>query len=84
MSRAYPVLTDGEVWDVGTRSRQGRWNMKIGCCDCGLIHLYSFRIKKKAGRVHLIRTAWREPRATAAMRRGKDHRGLKLPKRKTK
>jgi hypothetical protein len=38
---------------------------KMACCDCGLVHLLEFRVRK--GRVQL--RGWRLNRSTAMMRR---------------
>ena len=55
----YPQITEGE-W-VTPKHR----GFKLGCCDCGLIHIYHFRIRDGAiqFRVYI------DERATAAMRR---------------
>jgi hypothetical protein len=52
----YRVLSDGE-W----RAFRGRY-MKIGCCDCKLVHWIEFERAPKAFR------AWRDNRATARRR----------------
>lgn len=56
------------------RQRDGEWvqpirrsGYKLGCCDCGLVHVVDFRVRK--GRIQF--RAIRNRRATAAMRRGK-------------
>jgi len=43
---------------------------KFACCDCGLVHRLEFaHIPYGSGRKIIFR-AWRDNRATAAMRRG--------------
>lgn len=54
------------------RSQRGH---RMACCDCGLVHIMNFRVRK--GRVEF--QAIRERRATAALRR---RSGVKLRKRK--
>lgn len=52
---------------------QGVWvqpvrrGYKLACCDCGLVHRMQFRVHR--GRIQF--KAWRDNRATAAMRRAK-------------
>jgi len=47
-----------------------RW-YKIACCDCGLVHLFQFRVEHK-GSKHIIKfKAWRDERATGQIRRWK-------------
>lgn len=52
----------------------------IACCDCGLVHTVRFRVQRKGERNVITRRTWRNERATAAIRRGKRFRGLRLPK----
>lgn len=57
--------------------KDGEWSKVIGrkhkilCCDCGLVHLLKFRIKK--GKVEF--QAFRDNRATGQARR---HRNIKV------
>lgn len=46
---------------------------KMACCDCGLVHLLDFRVVKYAQgkRTKVQFRAYRDNRATAAVRRGK-------------
>lgn len=51
--------------------RDGEWfdterEHKLACCDCGLIHLLKFRVRK--GKIQMQAT--RDNRATAQRRRG--------------
>lgn len=57
--RNYVQRTDGERIDIDGRAHI------IRCCDCGLVHLFRFRVAK--GRLSF--RAWRQERATAASRR---------------
>lgn len=58
----YNKLKDGEWVEI-----EGRL-VKRQCCDCGLVHLYEYRIRK--GRYIKYR-AFRETRATGQVRRHK-------------
>jgi hypothetical protein len=58
---AYHQVKDGE-W-IRIRKR----NYRDACCDCGLVHTLNFRIVDGT----LEMQAFRNERATAAMRRGK-------------
>ena len=63
MSRSrYEQVEDGEWWLF----REGRSNRrcKIACCDCGLVHQFSIRIR--AGK--LTMQAKRLPRETGGIR----------------
>ena len=59
--------------------KDGEWskvigrNHKIMCCDCGLVHLLDFRIKK--GKIEF--RGFRDNRATGQARR---HRNIKVTK----
>lgn len=59
MGRAYDKVTDGE-WVQPVRR-----GYKMACCDCGLVHVINFRIRK--GRIQL--QASRNARSTAMKRR---------------
>jgi hypothetical protein len=54
----------------------GQWvlprqkDFKLGCCDCGLVHVFDFRIMDKKVEYRV----WRDNRATAAMRRGRRYK----------
>lgn len=57
------------------KPKAGEWvrpikrGYKLACCDCGLVHRMDFaHIKYGSGRKVIFR-AWRDERATAAMRR---------------
>lgn len=52
------------------KQRDGEWvepkpGYKMGCCDCGLVHVVEFRVAKG----HVQFRAWRDARSTAAKRR---------------
>lgn len=55
------------------RPKAGEWvqpvrnGYKLACCDCGLVHKLNFRIRGR--RIQF--SAWRDERATAAVRRYK-------------
>ena len=60
MSRVnYNFLKDGQREHLLSRRH------KLRCCDCGLVHDIEFRISK--GKISF--RAWRDNRATAAVRR---------------
>lgn len=61
----YNRVTEGE-W-VQPRRR----GYRMMCCDCGLVHVLNFRIKKR--RIQL--QAFRDNRATANSRRARRNRG---------
>lgn len=48
----------------------------IRCCDCGLVHLLKFQIDGST----ITMRPYRLPKQTAASRRGKKYRGLRLPR----
>lgn len=56
-----------------TKPEPGEWvqpvrrGYKLRCCDCGLVHRMDFRLR--SGRIQF--RAWRDERATGAVRRGK-------------
>lgn len=61
----YPQVQAGE-W-----VRPIKRGYKMACCDCGLVHKLDFKhIKWGRGRKIIFR-AYRDERATAAVRRGK-------------
>lgn len=70
MSR-YKQRYDGDTIRVRNREHI------IRCCDCGLVHLFKFKVDKST----LSLRVWRLPKNTASSRRGKKFRGLRLPKR---
>jgi hypothetical protein len=72
--RRYRQTYNGEKFVLRDRE------LRSMCCDCGLIHLYKFRVERHGVRTVLARRVWRLNRATAAARRGKKLRGLKLPR----
>lgn len=63
MSRRYPPVYDGE-WIHPPATPQTH---KVQCCDCGLVHVFNFRIVK--GRVQF--QAFRNNRSTALVRRAR-------------
>lgn len=65
----YKQQKDGDI--IFPKKFGKRWLHKIACCDCGLVHLFSFTIVKEKGKQHLAFTAVRNNRATAARRRKK-------------
>lgn len=73
MSKAYPKLISGEAFEVKL-SRSGAALIKVGCCDCGLIHRIAFATDKKTLGIAIAR----DNRATSAARR--TMKGLKIPK----
>lgn len=72
---SYYQVSDGELRSMETRDLL---NM---CCDCGLVHFWRLRVKNKGNKIAITKRVWRMERATAAARRGKRYRGLKLPAR---
>lgn len=72
MSKAYPKLISGEAFEV--KLKRGVVVIKIGCCDCGLVHRMAFATDKKSLGIAIAR----DSRATAAARRAM--KGLKIPK----
>lgn len=55
-----------QIYDGEPRTVSGvRGYHHVACCDCGLVHRFTYRIK---GSTVVIR-AWRDNRATAAKRR---------------
>lgn len=57
------------------KPKAGEWvqprrrKYKLACCDCGLVHTFDFRLLKR-GSGHVIQwRAFRDERATGAMRR---------------
>lgn len=61
-------MTSGEWFPVPRRGPR----LRLGCCDCGLVHDIDGRVRR--GRIEL--RAWRNNRATAAHRRGKQGRAF--------
>lgn len=57
----YRRMQDGEP-----RVETTRGTFKVACCDCGLVHRYRYRI---VGKTLIAIRAWRDARATAAVRR---------------
>src|SRR5271156_4167856 len=50
------------------------------CCDCGMVHFIRLRLKRRGEKTVLTKQVWSMPRRTAAARRGKRYKGLRLPK----
>lgn len=75
----YPPVMDGEAFELKRHPRKKRaWEiLRMACCDCGLIHSLAFAVEDNGNLGIAVR---REPRRTAAHRRGKKFKGLKLPK----
>jgi hypothetical protein len=62
--RRYPKIQAGE-WVQPVRR-----GYRMACCDCGLVHALNFRLVRYGNGKHKIRfQAFRDERATAAMRR---------------
>lgn len=57
----YPRVQDGEPVRVNPPGRL----YKIACCDCALVHRVKFQTRGR----EIIMRAWRDNRATAALRR---------------
>ena len=65
----YPKVQAGE-WVQPTRR-----GYKMACCDCGLVHRLDFKLVPYGDGKHKIRLrAFRDERATAAMRRVRKRR----------
>lgn len=64
-----------------SKPKAGEWirpikrGYKMACCDCGLVHRMEFAHVPYGGGRKIIFRAWRDERATAAMRREKKKRG---------
>ena len=64
--KRYPQIFEGE-WVQPRRK-----DYRMQCCDCGLVHRMNFRIAlDKRGRRFIQLQAFRDNRATAAVRRKK-------------
>lgn len=61
--RKYPQVYEGET------VRPVRRNYKMVCCDCGLVHTLNFRLEPYGNGKRIAFTAYRDERATAAIRR---------------
>lgn len=62
----YGLIEDGTEW-VSPRHR----GFRLQCCDCGLVHVWRFRIVDVPGGRPVIEFQLRrDNRATAAVRRG--------------
>lgn len=77
----YPKMFSGDVIELEPHERKGRaWQiLRFACCDCGLIHSMAFAVEKNGNLGVAVK---RENQRTAAHRRAKEFRGLKLPHRK--
>lgn len=60
----YEDVTGDQWWPIARRGN------KVACCDCGLVHTVDCRLKGKTVEVRFAR----DERATAGIRRGKQHR----------
>lgn len=72
MKRSYPLIENGEVVELEYRKNR----FKIACCDCGLVHIFSFVVKGEK----IYFKVERDKRATSQMRRYKMgflHKGIK-------
>lgn len=55
--------------------RAGQWVKprrrfyKMACCDCGLVHKMEFKLVPRGNGKAILLRAWRDNRATAAIRR---------------
>jgi hypothetical protein len=56
---------------------KGERNYRNGCCDCGLVHEYQYRVKIVDGKPAVLFRCRRNNKATAAMRRAKRFRSKK-------
>jgi hypothetical protein len=67
----YVQRQDGEAFEIplrrGPRNGMRQGQHRIRCCDCGLVHDFTFVIDKRGGRLAIV--AERNQRATAARRR---------------
>ena len=59
----YPQIHDGEV----VIPEMAGWKMR--CCDCGLVHRFTFAVVKDGRRRRVAFSATRDNRATAQVRR---------------
>jgi hypothetical protein len=59
--KKYPNIEEGQAVDFDWRHN----DYKIACCDCGLVHRFRFTAVGNTLRIR----AWRDNRATAALRR---------------
>jgi RNase P subunit RPR2 len=64
MSR-YPKIEAGQR----VRVRWRRKDLKMACCDCGLVHRFRFNVKRGV----LTMRGWRDNRATGQIRRRMKH-----------
>ena len=56
------------------RPSAGQWvklprKRKIGCCDCGLIHDFEFKVEMKDGKPQMFFRAWRDDPLTEQHRK---------------
>lgn len=78
----YPPVIDGEGFELTPlRGRKGRaWQvLRLACCDCGLIHSLAFAVEDNGNLGIAVRL---KKGRTAAHRRAKQFKGLRLPKKK--
>lgn len=61
MAKIYPNIENGQAVDINWRKK----DYKIACCDCGLVHKFRFAAIGNTLRIR----AWRDNRATSAIRR---------------
>lgn len=61
MKKLYPEFEGGEPLHINWRKS----DLKMACCDCGLVHRMRFIVSGKRIRIR----AWRDNRSTAALRR---------------
>lgn len=64
MEVRYKTAMNGE-WITPVRK-----GYKLGCCDCGLVHVINFKLVGKKNKKIMFQ-AFRDNRSTAAMRRKK-------------
>lgn len=69
----YKQLKNGDI-----RVLRHGLHLHVMCCDCGLVHIYQH--KRVPGTHVLHQRVFRDERATAAARRAKRFKGMKLPK----
>lgn len=76
MNPTYEQVYEGE-WVQSKRS-----GYKVSCCDCGLVHLFNYRLVKSANGGKTIQfQVFRNNRATSQIRR---HAGLKITRKRKK
>lgn len=67
LSKRYPPLKSGDP----TQIRWRKVDLKMACCDCGLVHRVRFKVKGP----YLVFRMWRDTRATGQIRRHRPKEG---------